>query len=233
MLLNELCACECIISLDLGSVVAITKKSRDKTKTRTKSIRRLYTLLQVLPTCHVSHVELCHVSVSRLPGSCTCVAWWTGRWADLLAASHRQDHHRDDDEVQHGEGNHLQHLPGDIHSITYNIHGCYHSFTSEYWYRYNVVLRCYLKEAYKMLLLDRDQANRNNFYFKAKLVRPETERGQVSEASHHTHTHLFNFPLSPYRVLLKIKWFSFSWLQAWWFWLSLFCLHTVTCDLTI
>ena len=56
-----------------------------------------------------------------------------------------------------------------------------------------------------MLLLDLDQANRNNFYFKAKLVRPETERGQVSEASHHTHTHLFNFPLSPYRVLLKIK----------------------------
>ena len=51
MILNELCACECIISLDLGSVVAITKKSRDKTKTRTKSIRRLYTLLQVLPTC--------------------------------------------------------------------------------------------------------------------------------------------------------------------------------------
>ena len=180
----------------------------------------------------MSHVELCHVSVSRLPGSCTCGAWWTGRWADLLAASHRQDHHRDDDEVQHGEGNHLQHLPGDIHSVTYNIHGCYHSFTSEYWYRYNVVLRCYLKEAYKMLLLDLDQANRNNFYFKAKLVRPETERGQVSEASHHTHTHLFNFPLSPYRVLLKIKWFSFSWLQAWWFWLSLFCLHTVICDLT-
>ena len=41
-------------------------------------------------------------------------------------------------------------------------------------------MRCYLKEAYKMLLLDLDQANRNNFYFRAKLVRPETERGQVS-----------------------------------------------------
>ena len=81
-----------------------------------------------------------------------------------------------------------------------------------------------------MLLLDLDQVNKNNFYFRAKLVRPEMERGQVSEASHHGH--LFNFPLSPYRVLLKIKWFSFSWLQAWWFWLSLFCLHTVTCDLT-
>ena len=32
-------------------------------------------------------------------------------------------------------------------------------------------LQCYLKDAYKMLLLDLEQANRQNFFFGAKLVR--------------------------------------------------------------
>ena len=54
-----------------------------------------------------------------------------------------------------------------------------------------------------MLLLDLDQANRENFYFRAKLVRPVTERGQVSEVSHQGH--LFNFPLSPYPILCFIE----------------------------
>ena len=36
---------------------------------------------------------------------------------------------------------------------------------------YECFFQCYLKEAYKMLLLDLEQANRENFFFGAKLVR--------------------------------------------------------------